>query len=126
MVEQIKFEVAVAKGASLVAAKYAADELGRLELGELADRVEPKYGQSTLIKLAEAIDICDRTLGRYRDTYRAWPDFRALGRISYSVLRALCPLDDRREVLRANSEMTKAEAEAIVAARGVAPAKTPP
>ena len=46
MIEQIKFEVAVAKGASLVAAKYAADELGRLELGELADRVEPKTARA--------------------------------------------------------------------------------
>jgi predicted component of type VI protein secretion system len=131
MIEQIKFEVAVEEGARIVAAKYAADNLGRLELGELADRVEPKYDHNTLAKLAEAIPICPRTLGRYRDTFRAWPDFRALGRISYSVLRALAPLKDRYKVLAANPDMTKAEAEKIVAARraqppAAAPAETAP
>jgi hypothetical protein len=115
--ETIPFEIAVAKGAILVATKEAADNINKLELGEIADRVEPKYQQETHNKLAELIKIKPRTLDRYLTTYRAWPDFRALGRVKYSVLRALAPLDDRYEILAANPDMTKEQAEQITADR---------
>ena len=58
----------------------------QLRLGELADKAtteakedKKNYGNRTLAKFAEAIGIVERTLSRYRDTYRAGRTFPPRG-----------------------------------------------
>ena len=45
-----------------------------MKLGELADRLEPKYGDQTLEKFAEEIGADVDDLNRWRSVYRAYKD----------------------------------------------------
>src|SRR5262245_42978698 len=47
---------------------------GQMRLGELADKIEPKYGEHTLERFAADIGVAPCTLERYRSVYRAWPE----------------------------------------------------
>jgi hypothetical protein len=102
--------------AVIAARKIIADaECGQWRLGELADRVEPKYGDRTLAKFATAIGVASCTLARYRDVYRAWKDICAPGRElpSYSILRELASHANRAEIIQEHPDITKREALAL-------------
>ena len=108
--DSINFDEAVAEGKDIIA-KIEEAERGQLRLGELADQLETQYGDRTLAKYAEALDIAPCTLKRYRDVYRAWKEkISALGRVSYAVLRELVPNANDPECQKAildNPNMTK-------------------
>jgi hypothetical protein len=93
----------------------ANESKGQWRLGELADKVEPIYNESTLEKFAETIGIPFKTVERHRDVWRAWKDFPAPGRElpSYSVARALAAVPDRADFVTDNPHMSKREAEEI-------------
>lgn len=106
----INFVAAVREGKAIVAQQ----DTGQLRLGELADKVTPIYGQSTLKRFAKAIGINPETLARYRSVYRAWADIPAPGPgLSYAVMRELADHPQRAELVRANPTMTKREAAKI-------------
>jgi hypothetical protein len=87
---------------------------GWWRLGELARKVEPRYGDRTVAKFAEAIGFAACTLKRYLSVYAAWEgQIEAPGPFStysYAVLRELQGLDNRLEIVRENPNLTKAEA----------------
>jgi hypothetical protein len=108
--DTINFDDAVAEGKAIIT-KIEEAERGQLRLGELADQLETQYGDRTLAKYAEALDIAPCTLKRYRDVYRAWKGkISAPGRVSYAVLRELAPNasdPECQEAIRDNLNMTK-------------------
>lgn len=84
----------------------------QLRLGEIAHRVEPRYGDQTLARFAEAIGIDPESLKRYRSVYRAWADIRAPGPIlTYAVARELAGHPDREAIVAAQPAITKRQAQ---------------
>jgi hypothetical protein len=107
--EQIPWKDAVREGKEIV----AREREDYLRLGELADKVEPKYGDSTLAKYAEAIGKEKSTLYHCRKTYRAWKGI--LPPVAKSthptVLEVLASLPDRVAIITAEPKMSKRRAE---------------
>ena len=68
--KSIAYDLAVREGKEIVAKREADD----WRLGELADRVQPKYADRTLEKFAKAIGVAACTLERKRSVFRAWMD----------------------------------------------------
>lgn len=77
--DEIDFNKAVTEGKKIVATALKSHEL---RLGELADRVEPKYGDKTLLKFATAIGLHVATLNRCRSVYRAWKKIKGASKNS--------------------------------------------
>jgi hypothetical protein len=113
--EVIPFDNAVSEGKEIIAQIEVA-ERGQLRLGELADKLEPKYKDRTLAKFAAEIGIQKCTLERYRTTYRAWAGKLAPGPnlVSYSVLRELAKHPEREQIVRANPNISKREAHKLM------------
>ena len=110
--DSIPYDAAVKEGKQIIA---DADH-GQFRLGQLADTVEPQYGDRTLAKLAEAIGVAACTLARHRDVYRAWKDnLRPGAQIpSYAVLRELATHPDRAEIIEADPNLTKQDAHRLM------------
>jgi hypothetical protein len=90
---------------------------GQMRLGELADKVQPKYGEQTLKRFAGEIGIAPCTLARYRSVYRAWADeipAPGLDSLSYSVARELVPHPDRAKLIHDKPNITKRQAREIM------------
>jgi hypothetical protein len=103
----IRWDAAVREGKQIIERSVR----DQLRLGEIADKVETRYGENTLEKLAVAIGVAPCTLERHRSVYRAYKDTKpAPGPVSYSVLRALQDHPDRVELIQANPKMTQSEA----------------
>jgi hypothetical protein len=108
--DRISYDEAVTEGREILAQINGA-ERGQLRLGELADRLEPKYRDRTLAKFAAELGIAKCTLERYRTVYRAWQGILAPGaNISYAVLRELATHPEREEIIRKHPNLTKREA----------------
>jgi hypothetical protein len=108
-IKQVGFEEAVTEGKKIVAETVLLERTNQLRLGELADTVEPVYGEQTLAKFAKAIGITSCTLARHRSVWRAWKK-SAPGPVSYSVLRELQEHPDRLKIVTENPQITKAQA----------------
>jgi hypothetical protein len=93
----------------------ANESKGQWRLGQLADTVQPKYGEKTLARFAKEIGIAACTVERYRDVYRAWKQIADPGRqsLNYSVARALATHPLRGEIVSDRPGLTKREAEII-------------
>ena len=109
--DTIPYDKAVREGQAILA-KIDDAERGQLRLGELAHKLEKKYGDRTLAKFAAEIGIAKCTLDRYQTVYRAWEEKLAPGPIStsYAVLRELQTHPDRAQIIRKNPNLTKREA----------------
>jgi hypothetical protein len=110
----IPYDKAVREGQEIVLEIEVA-ERGQLRLGELAHKLEKKYGDRTLAKFAAEIGVAKCTLDRYQTVYRAWEGKLAPGPIStsYAVLRELATHPDREQIIRKNPNLTKREALAL-------------
>jgi hypothetical protein len=77
-------------------------DTAELELGELADRLQPKYGEKkTLARFAEAIDLPLDRLNRCRSVYRAWKGIDIQGTSpNFGVLQALQGHPNRDEIIK--------------------------
>ena len=91
--EQIKYDEAVIRGKRLVEIIHPSE----IELGMIADKLEPKYGKQTLRRYAEELPIDYNTLKGYRATYRAWKDKPSRPK-NYSVAKALNKHPDKYEL----------------------------
>jgi hypothetical protein len=113
--EVIPFDEAVAEGKAIVAHIEGTKERGHFRLGELAAKVETKYGDRTQAKLAKAWSISASCLKRYVSVYRAW-EGKNIGApgpqsVSYAVLRELATHPEREQIIRDNPNLTKREAQ---------------
>jgi hypothetical protein len=113
--DTIPYDKAVREGKEIIL-KIEAAERGQLRLGELADKLEPKYKDRTLAKFAAEIGIAKCTLDRYRTVYRAWEGKLAPGPnlVSYAVSRELATHPDRAEIIKSASNLTKQEAHRLM------------
>jgi transposase-like protein len=84
-------------------------------VGELAARLQPKYGEQTLARFAEEIGIKASTLERWRSTYTKRKGKPAPGPVSHSVLKALQshPEADKviEEHLKEHPKLTRRQAD---------------
>ena len=80
--------------------------------GQIADELEPKYGDSTLARYAQELNINANTLQNYRSVYRTWhEDPRAKEFPKFSVAKALVRHPDRAKIVEANPQITEREAQ---------------
>jgi hypothetical protein len=108
--DTIKYEVACDELKEI----HARFEVDHRRKGEIAHKVETKYGDQTLAKLSKETGFADCTLERHRSVYRAWMANPAPGPVSYSVMRALQDHPDRHKIVMENPVMTKSEAQGIM------------
>jgi hypothetical protein len=88
-------------------------ESGQMRLGELAHKLESRYGDQTLERFAADVASC--TLERYRSVYRAWLKIPAPGpKLRYAVARELATHPDRAEIVKRNPEITKRQARSLM------------
>jgi hypothetical protein len=109
----IDYDAAVVEGKEIVTRA----DTDQMRLGELADRLEPKYGDHTLENFAKAIGLAACTLERRRSVWRAWKQISAPAPESYAVAQELAKLvndDPQRaaQLIKDNPAMTKREARA--------------
>jgi hypothetical protein len=108
---QIKYDdKAIAEGKRLAAALQNNER----KLGELADRLEPKYADKTLARFAEAIGVNVGTLKRCRSAYRAWKGIDSGSGASFAVLKALQGHPARAKILKNNPKLSKRQATGIM------------
>lgn len=84
-------------------------------IGDLADRLEPRYGEHTLQHFAADIGVEVRTVQKYRKTVRAYSPEKRLRSRNWSVAHELANEDDREELIE--KDLTMREARQIVAER---------
>jgi len=113
-IDYIDYDEAVVEGQAIVS-RQSRDHW---RLGELADRIEKKYGDNTLSRFAAAIAVPVKTLERHRDVYRAWKEIPAPGRESlpYAVARELAAHPDRVRIVIDKPGLTKRLAAEIMQA----------
>jgi hypothetical protein len=103
----ITWDDEVEEGKRLVAGLDA----GQMRLGEIADRLEPKYGESTLARYAQAIGTNVNTLQNYRSVYGTWhEDSKVTVFPKFSVAKALVKHPDRAKIVENQPEITEREA----------------
>ena len=103
----ITWDDAVEEGKMLVAGLDAS----QMRLGEIADRLEPKYGESTLARYAQAIGTNVNTLQNYRSVYRTWHEDSKVKVVpKFSVAKALVKHPDRAKIVENEPEITEREA----------------
>jgi hypothetical protein len=96
---------AVANGKKLAAALKS----NEMQLGELADRLQPKYGDQTLTKFAKEIGVAAATLNRCRSVYRAYKGIEA-PEPNFAVAKALQAHPDKAEIIKQYPDLTKRQA----------------
>src|SRR5215475_14309332 len=110
----INYDEAIREGQAIVAKIEGQMRHEKMRLGELADKLEPKYADRTLAKFAAEIGIAACTLERHRSVYRAWKENPAPGPVSYAVLRALQDHPDRADIVKNTPDLTQAEARKLM------------
>jgi len=110
-VDQLEFDVAVTEAKGHIWSV----EFHERKIGELADRVEPKYGDATLEKFAEAIGLPYESVKRYRSTYRKYKDanFGETSPPSAGVLAALQGHPKRDEIIKEFPKLKVREARTL-------------
>lgn len=109
---QIPYDEAVTEAKQII----AAIESSEMRLGELADRLEPKYGEQTLTRFAKEIGIAVCTLERRRSVYRAYKEIPAPAPKSFAVAQELAAHPDRAEIITNNPNLKKSEARKLMKA----------
>jgi hypothetical protein len=87
--------------------KLVNQPIGPSLLGELADRVEAKYGDGTLKRFAEEGGINFATLRSYQRVYRAYADEGKVPRGTFSVAKELAKHPQRKTILEKHPKMTE-------------------
>jgi hypothetical protein len=82
-----------------------------MRLGQIADELEPKYGDATLARYAQELKMNLNTLQNCRSVYRTWhEDPRVKQFPKFSVAKALVRHPDRAKIVEANPDITEREA----------------
>jgi hypothetical protein len=103
----ILWDDAVEEGARLV--KHI--DQSQMRLGQIADELEPKYGDATLARYAQELKMNLNTLQNCRSVYRTWhEDPRVKQFPKFSVAKALVRHPDRAKIVEANPDITEREA----------------
>jgi hypothetical protein len=109
----IPFEAAVRQGRVLWAEITKGDRAS-MRLGELADKIEPRYADRTLKKYADEIGALYETVKRCRTTYRQWVKIGAPAPHSYAAAQVLHKHPDAAAIASNKPDITKDEASKLV------------
>jgi hypothetical protein len=82
-------------------------------LGDLASKIDKRYGDDTLGEFAEAIGISYNTLKGYRYVWRKWNDSKVKPR-NFSVAKALASYKNKDQYIKQYPNATEEEARAYV------------
>jgi hypothetical protein len=106
----IPYDEAVIKGKKIML------EIGnrQWELADLANHLEPKYGEQTLARYAIAIDVKYRTLQKLRSVARAWPQMTRARNISFGIAADLMAQADREQIVEGNPLLTQGQARTLI------------
>jgi hypothetical protein len=120
--EIIPFDAGVDEAKKILANIGKVSDAGHLRIGEIADKLETKYGDRTLAKFAKAIGKSPSCVKRWLSVYRAYKNTqigaaRPQLQIPYSVLRELQDVPDREQLILDNPKMTMRDAEQLRRAR---------
>jgi hypothetical protein len=86
-------------------------ETNQMRIGEIADRLEPKYGESTLARYAQIMETNVNTLQNYRSVYRTWhEDPKVKSFPKFSVAKALVKHPERAKIVEERPDITEREA----------------
>jgi flagellar biosynthesis GTPase FlhF len=90
------------------------DIMYQWKLGEICDKLEPKYGENTLARFAEDIGKNYSLLRDCRTTYRAWKE-EIIKPKSFSTAREMntLPSEKKQEIIQNNPSITRQEARQI-------------
>jgi hypothetical protein len=111
--ELIDFDTAVVEGKQIVAKMETNEQdmgLYEMQLGELADRLKPRYGDKTLACFAKEIGVVACTLKRRRTVFRAWKGIGAPAPRSFAIAQELAPLLNRAEIIKNNPNISRRQA----------------
>jgi hypothetical protein len=87
-------------------------EANQMRIGEIADRIEPKYGESTLSEYAQVLKKSVSTVQNYRSVYRAWhEDVKVKNAPKFSVAKALVKHPNRAAIVEERPGITEREAQ---------------
>ena len=97
--------------ADIILGKRLAEHISgnQFKLGELADRIEKKYGDDTLGEFAEVIGIDYNTLKSYRYVHRKWKA-SAVKPKNFSVARSLANYKDKDQYIKNDPNVTERQA----------------
>jgi hypothetical protein len=71
-------------------------EANQMRIGEIADKLNPKYVDTTLARYAQVVETKVNTLQNYRSVYRTWPEDPKVQTFpKFSVVKALVRHPDR-------------------------------
>jgi hypothetical protein len=112
---EIKYDAAaIAKGKKLAATLKSGDA-AEMKLGELADRLQPKYRDETLARFAEDIGLEADRLNRCRSVYRAYKDKDIKGPApKFGVLQALQGHPKSDEIIKNDPNLTREKARTLM------------
>jgi hypothetical protein len=83
----------------------------QMRLGEIADKLEPKYRESTLAQYAQELKMNLNTLQHYRSVYRTWhEDLNVKSFPKFSVAKALVGHPGRAKIVEERPDITEREA----------------
>jgi hypothetical protein len=105
--EKIPYDEAVEEARNIVSSMMKDHQM---ELGRIASRLEPKYGDQTLEHFAKEIKIDYGTLKSCRTAYNAWKDIPVRPK-SFSVAKVLNRHPNRADIIQETPDITVAEAE---------------
>jgi len=77
-------------------------------LGDLANHVEPKYGENTLVRFAQDIGVPFNTLRNWRKIVKAWQEYDRPR--SFCIAADLVTLPNRAEIVRDNPNISSSAA----------------
>jgi hypothetical protein len=112
----IRFTDGVKEGRQIVIAirrRETENEKDQWRLGEIAADLEPKYGEQTLEKFGEAVELDVRTIQMYRQTFLAWKKEKR-GRPRFSVGKELNKHPHKSKVIKLYPKMTQRKAREVM------------
>jgi hypothetical protein len=86
-------------------------EANQMRIGEVDDKLEPKYDDSTLARYAQIMETNVNTLQNYRSVYRTWhEDPKVKTFPKFSIAKALVRHPDRAKKVEERPNITEREA----------------
>jgi hypothetical protein len=86
-------------------------EVSQMRFGEIAYRLEPKYGESTLVRYAQLMKMKINTLQNCRSVYRTWhEDLKVKNLPKFSIAKALVKHPERAKIVEERPNITEREA----------------
>jgi hypothetical protein len=87
-------------------------EANQMRIGEIADRIDPKYGERTLSQYAQVLKKSVNTLQNYRSVYRTWHEDSKVKHVQkFSVAKALVKHPNRVTIVEERPGITEREAQ---------------